>query len=90
MPHQIPNLYETENIPAEEKIIYQHWHIPAINFHWFIAELDPVRRIAFGYAYLNDPINAEWGYISIDELEENGVMLDREWVPRRFKEIKRM
>tara|TARA_Y100001951_G_scaffold19590_1_gene14656 strand:- start:324 stop:665 length:342 start_codon:yes stop_codon:yes gene_type:complete len=36
---------------------------------WWISELDPNTNIAFGYANLNDPMNAELGYVDIAELE---------------------
>ena len=32
---------------------------------------------------------AEWGYISIDELEENGAVLDTEWKPCSYREAKK-
>ena len=54
-----------------------------------IAELDPERNLAFGYANLNNDDFAEWGYISIDELVENGAQLDPNWNPRMYKDILR-
>ena len=44
------------------------------------------KRQAFGYANLNNDQFAEWGYISIDELLENGAELDREWEPCTYGE----
>ncbi|MCE5249804.1 hypothetical protein LLG96_06240 [bacterium] len=35
---RIPRLYETENIPEDEKIVYLHFFIGACD--WFIAEYD--------------------------------------------------
>ncbi|MFC1692716.1 hypothetical protein ACFL1R_04340 [Candidatus Latescibacterota bacterium] len=35
---QIPRLYETENIPTEDKLIYLHFFIGS--YDWFIAEYD--------------------------------------------------
>lgn len=80
----IPGLYETEDIPAESKIIYQKWEIPQIGFYWLIAEIDQKKAIAFGYANLNDDTFAEWGYISIHELEENKAVMCRTWQPCTF------
>jgi len=82
----IPRLYETERIPVEEKVIYQRYRIRKIGFYWLIAELDKERNLAFGYANLNNDIFAEWGYISIDELLANGVELDKEWKPCRYRD----
>lgn len=82
----IPKLYETEATPMEKKTVYEHWVLPACNFHWFIAELDPKQKLAFGYAYLNDKQNAEWGYISIQELESNGAFREESFEPKNFSE----
>jgi hypothetical protein len=35
---------------------------------------------------LNDDFCAEWGYIHIKELLENGAKLDEEWKPCTYKE----
>ena len=91
MEDEIPKLYETDSTPFEKKIIYQKWEIPQIGFYWLIAELDKKENLAFGYANLHDDNFAEWGYISIDELIENGASPDRSWTPVTFEEaIKRI
>lgn len=74
--HNIPRLYATEDVPVLEKTIYIHYSIPAsqLPFDWWIAELDQEEGLAFGYACLHgDTDNAEWGYISLTELE--GIMM---------------
>jgi len=83
---KIPKLYATENIPIESKIIYQRYQIGDLGFYWLIAELDKKKNLAFGYANLNDDELAEWGYIDIDELLENGAEFDREWKPCPYKD----
>ena len=56
-----------------------------------IAGLDKKENLAFGYATLNDDHFAEWGYISIKELIDNGASLDRTWTPVTFEEaVKRI
>lgn len=82
----IPELYETEKIPLEKKVIHRRYQIREIGFYWLITELDKQGNLAFGYANLNDDQCAEWGYISIQELLDNGAQLDREWKPRTFSE----
>lgn len=84
---KIPGLYETENVPLGEKMIYQKWDIKEIGFYWLIAELEPKKQLAFGYANLNDDELAEWGYISLRELTENGAVMDETWKPVKFCEI---
>jgi len=82
---KIPGLYGQENVPLENHIIHQRYRIESIGFYWLIAEIDPEELLAFGYANLNNDDFAEWGYISIDELLENGAELDKEWKPSTFK-----
>ncbi len=55
---------------------------------WYVAEYDPNDRLFFGYAILNNDLeNAEWGYVSYDELRSVsvcGLEVDRDlyWQPR--------
>ena len=65
---RIPRLYETENTPLKDKLIYLHFFIGGCD--WYITEFDGDDTF-FGYAILNhDYQNAEWGYISFQELKE--------------------
>ena len=84
----IPRIGYTEDIPFPEKIIHQKWHIREIGFYWLIAEIDPENHLAFGYANLNDDSFAEWGCISLAELESAGAVIDDAWVPKKFSEAK--
>ena len=65
---KVPKLYETENIPLENKIIHLHFFIGGCE--WYIAEYDG-RDLLWGFAILNGDLqNAEWGYMSFSELRE--------------------
>jgi hypothetical protein len=65
---RIPKLYETEDTPLEDKLVYLHFFIGGCD--WYITEFDGEDTF-FGYAILNqDYQNAEWGYISFRELKE--------------------
>jgi hypothetical protein len=86
---KIPGLYQTENVPLDDKIIFQRYHIKEIGFYWLISELDTKENLAFGYANLSDDQNAEWGYIDIFELLSNGAIQDRDWKPCRFSEARK-
>ena len=86
---KIPELYGTENISLERKVIYQKWEIPQIGFYWLVAELDRKKNLAFGYANLNDDYFAEWGYIDVEELVDNGAVQDRSWSPVTFEEAQK-
>ncbi len=65
---RIPRLYQTDEIPLEDKLIYLHFFIGGSD--WYVAEYDG-KDLFFGYAILNGDENmAEWGYISFKELKE--------------------
>ena len=88
---EIPGLYETENIPLMEKLIYLHFFI--FGCDWYIAEYDKDDDTFFGFVILNqDYQSAEWGYISFQDLRHLkiwGVEVDREidWKPCTAAEI---
>ena len=65
---KVPRLYETEDVPAKDKIIHLHFFLASSD--WFIAEFDGVDTF-FGFVCLNGWKDcAEWGYISFKELKE--------------------
>lgn len=90
----IPPLYATESTPAEDKTIVARLFALASAATWYIAEFDPEQRLAFGYADLGDPTCAEWGYVSIAELESlrwlgvPRVELDANFTPTKFGDLK--
>lgn len=91
---RIPGLYETESIPLKDKIIHMHFFI--LGCDWYIAEYDG-NGLFWGYAILNqDHENAEWGYISLQELKEliiePGIEVDRDihWKPRPASEVEKI
>ena len=86
---QIPALYETDHIDCKDKIIRMHFFIGGCD--WYVAEFDG-KDTFFGFANLNDPQNAEWGYFTFSELNAiniKGIQVDRDlrWQPKRFSEI---
>jgi len=65
---EIPKLYETEDTPLADKLIHLHFFIGGCD--WYIAEYDG-EDLFWGFACLNGDLqNAEWGYISYQELKE--------------------
>ena len=89
---KIPGLYDTENIPLKDKLIYLHFFIGGCD--WYIAEHDG--DLFWGFAILNNDFqNAEWGYISFSELKgiklkgaiEVDCELEEFWKVRRASEI---
>ncbi len=90
----IPPLYATESTPGEDKVIHARLFALASAATWLIAEFDPEQRLAFGYADLGDPTCAEWGYVSVAELEAlrwmgvPRVELDLHFTPTKFGDLK--
>ena len=63
----LPKLYETENIPLKDKVIYAHFFIGGSD--WYACEYSPEERQFFGFVILNNDYEmAEWGYFDLDEL----------------------
>lgn len=90
----IPALYQTEESPTAEKVIHLHFFIGGCD--WYIAEYDG-EDLFFGYAILNQDFqNAEWGYISFQELKDlktrQGIEVDCEtpWTPKKAGEIQKI
>ena len=91
---KIPRLYETEEIPLEDKIVYRHFFIGGCD--WYAVEYDG-QDLFFGYAILNNDFdNAEWGYFSLSELQDikvgPGVEVDHDlyWQARPAGQVDRI
>ena len=67
---KIPRLYETEDVPLKEKLIYLHFFIGGCD--WYITEFDG-HDLFWGFAHLGDDRCAEWGYISFNELKSTNI-----------------
>jgi hypothetical protein len=89
----IPKLYETENTPLKDKIIYLHFYIGSCD--WYISEYDG-EDLFWGFAILNNDFhNAEWGYVLFNELKsiniKSVIEVDCEteevWQPKKASEI---
>jgi len=84
----MPKTYETDG-QGYQAVAYLHYF--SSNSDWWITELDmeDEQLQAYGLACLNgDWMNAEMGYISLQELVEHNVELDLYWTPKTIKEIK--
>ncbi|WP_122893898.1 DUF2958 domain-containing protein [Arcobacter peruensis] len=90
---KIPNLYETENIKVDEKIVYVKYFTPDANWTWYVTEYSKTEKIFFGYVNGNYP---EWGYFALEELEQVtgplGLKIERDlhFEPTKFKDIKEL
>jgi hypothetical protein len=65
--NKVPRLYETEEIPLEDKEVHLHFFVGSND--WFVVEFDGDDTF-FGFACINgDKEMAEWGYFSFEELK---------------------
>ena len=63
----IPRLYETENIPVPDKLIYLHFFLGSCD--WYACEFDG-KDTFWGFVIIDvDLLNAEWGYFTFSELK---------------------
>ena len=91
---KLPRLYATQNTPWQDTVIHERFFLGGCD--WYAAEFGPDERMFFGYTILNDDLqNAEWGYISFDELRAiniKGIEVDRDlhWRKRKASEVERI
>jgi hypothetical protein len=93
---KIPKLYETEEIPTQDKEIHLHFFLGGCD--WFISETNG-EDIMFGFCILNGDLDmAEWGYVSLSELRsikvegwcEVDCELEDHWKVRPAKEVEQI
>lgn len=69
---QFPALYATDSTPAEQKQVICKMFSICSPARWLLVEYDAEERVFFGYADLfgeGTYGGAEWGYVSLDELQ---------------------
>lgn len=82
----MPPLYAQES-KGEEAVIGMHYFGGAVDF--WLTELDPETREAFGLTCLGDMAEAELGYQSIEEIVATGrIELDLYWQPATIRETR--
>lgn len=92
-----PVTYNTENVETDDKVLHLHYFGGGVDA-WIVERdvgdtldrngLGPQLQ-AFGKITVAGGgwSEAEWGYISIAELIENGVELDFHWEPKTVREM---
>ena len=87
---KLPKLYETEDIPVEEKTAVVKFFSPDGSWTWYGVEFDG-KDLFFG---LVDGFEKEWGYFSLKELQSVrgslGLPIERDlyFKPTKIKDIK--
>lgn len=60
-----------ESVPFEDKLVIAKYFNPYGRWTYYATEFDPETRCFFGYA---DGVDfPEWGYTSLDEIEQTGI-----------------
>jgi hypothetical protein len=78
---------------SKDPIIIAHYFNPTGAGDWYATEYNPVSRCIFGYASIFNDWCDEWGYTSLDELEEYkgplglGIERDLYWTERKASEV---
>jgi len=80
----MPKTYETDGLGLEA-VAYLHYFANGADFYITEKDMEPDQVQAFGLADLGQ--GGELGYISITELQANGIELDLYWTPKLLKEI---
>jgi hypothetical protein len=88
---QIPKLYSQEKVKTDEKIVHAKFFFPAGNWTWFVTEGEDEDGdfIFFGYVL---GFEAEWGYFTLNELQNiniKGLTVERDlyFKPGKFKDV---
>ena len=82
-------------MPLKDKNVFLHFFLGSAD--WYICEFDG-EDLFFGFCILNDLTNAEWGYVSFDELRSIKVSgwlevdceLEEFWKVKRAIEIEKI
>jgi hypothetical protein len=88
-----PALYATEDVETEDKLVTAKFFFPSGRTTFFMTEYNPEDRLAFGFVVSPlGPDCDEWGYFSIDELEELsvgglGIERDTSFRPTKFGQL---
>jgi hypothetical protein len=90
---RLPKLYETENVPQGEKIVYVKFFTPDSSWSWFILEGEEREDGDFLMFAWVIGLEREFGYLSLRELESVrgplGLPIERDlhFKPRPLKEV---
>lgn len=87
---KLPKLYETEDVPVEEKTAVVKFFTPDGSWTWYAVEFDG-KDLFFG---LVDGFEKEWGYFSLKEMQsvrgKLGLPIERDlyFEPTKIKDIR--
>src|SRR6187551_1171554 len=86
---QLPALYSSEDVPAEDKLMVVKFFDPYTSWTWYACEFDGKDRF-FGFVV---GLESEWGYFSLAELESlrlygrQRIERDLYFTPKKFSQL---
>ncbi len=88
---QIPKLYSQEMVNTQEKMVYAKFFFPAADWTWFVTEGEQEANdfVFFGFV---KGFEEEWGYFTLNELENINIQLlkverDLHFKPGKFADV---
>lgn len=83
---QLPDICETENVKAGEKLAVVKFFTPASNWTWYAVEYSPESQTFYG---LVCGFEKEFGYFSLEELESLNGAVERDlyFTPTKLKDL---
>ena len=88
---QIPKLYSQEKTRTQEKMVYAKFFFPAADWTWFVTEGEEEDNdfVFFGFVI---GFEEEWGYFTLNELENINVEhltieRDLHFKPGKFSDV---
>ncbi len=88
---QIPKLYSQEKVTTQEKTVYAKFFFPAADWTWFVTEGEQEGDdfVFFGFVV---GFEEEWGYFTLNELQNINIQLlkverDLHFKPGKFADI---
>lgn len=92
----LPPLYSTENVEAEDKVAVVKFFDPAGRYTFYVTEGGPDNDDVRLFGYVVSPLGPgcdEWGYASLNELQEVtnrfglGIERDIHWKPTKMSKV---
>jgi len=88
---QIPKLYSQETVKTADKIVYAKYFFPAADWTWFVTEGEDEGDdfVFFGFV---KGFEEEWGYFTLNELQNINIQLlkverDLHFKPGKFSDV---
>ncbi len=88
---EIPKLYSQETVKTADKIVYAKFFFPAADWTWFVTEGEDEGDYFVFFGFVKG-FEEEWGYFTLNELQNINIQLlkverDLHFKPGKFADI---